>query len=93
MKKIVAHIQRTVTISTVKTTLDVSVSDDANAPAIPPRDPEFVIPNSEGEKDEKTNDVSIRSNSIKRKPARGVRPDGRSKRKSQPGNGGAGRSR
>jgi hypothetical protein len=40
MKKIVAHIQRTVTLTTVNTALDVWVSDDnLTAQAIPPREP------------------------------------------------------
>ena len=81
MKKIVAHIQRTVTIETIQTTLDVSVSEDEpHAPAIPPVYPEFVNLNPDGEKDEKDRDLSIPSNSDQRKPASRVRPGSKSKR-------------
>ena len=39
MKKIVAHIQRTVTMTTINTALDVWVSDDdLTTLAIPPRE-------------------------------------------------------
>ncbi|HEX7432649.1 MAG TPA: hypothetical protein VF326_03260 [Anaerolineaceae bacterium] len=44
MKKIVAHIQRTVTITTIETAMDVSVSDDdVTALAILRRDPAISI--------------------------------------------------
>jgi hypothetical protein len=100
MQKIVAHIQRTVTISTISTTLDVSVNEDAaDTLAVPPRDSTIVMTNPEGEKYEKIKDVPVRSISARRKSARGVRPDRRSDRKpgpgnrrSGPGNGRAGRS-
>jgi hypothetical protein len=93
VKKIVAHIQRTVTISTISTTLDVSVSDDAaNTLAVPPRDPTIIKPNPEGEKGEKIKNVSIRSNSTRRKSARRVRPDRRSGLKPGPGDSRSGRS-
>jgi hypothetical protein len=93
MQKIVAHIQRTVTISTISTTLDVSVSEDAATTlAVPGRDPTIVIMNPEGEKNEKIKAIPIRSTSARRKSARRVRPDRRSDRKPGPGNGRAGRS-
>jgi hypothetical protein len=81
VKKIVAHIQRTVTIATIQTTLDVSVSEDMpHAPAIPSGDPEFVNLNPGGEKDEKVNDVLVRSRPARLKPAGRVRPGSKSKR-------------
>ena len=87
MKKIVAHIQRTVTISTVSTRLDVSVSEDAaDTLAVPARDPTIVFMNPEGEKDEKIKAIPIRSTSARRKPARRVRPDRRAGWKPGPGN-------
>jgi len=93
VKKIVAHIQRTVTISTISTALDVSVSENAAATlAVPARDPTIVLMNPDGEKDEKFKDVSIHSNYSRRKSARRVRPVRRSDRKPGPGNGRAGRS-
>jgi hypothetical protein len=93
MKKIVAHIQRTVTISTISTTLDVSVSEEAATTlAVPPRDPTFIISNPEGEKDEKIKAIPVRSTSARRKPARRVRPDRRADRKPGPGHRRSGRS-
>ena len=51
VKKIIAHIQRIVTVTTISTVIDVSVSeDDLNALAIPPRDPEIDLANPKGEK-------------------------------------------
>jgi uncharacterized sporulation protein YeaH/YhbH (DUF444 family) len=86
VKKIVAHIQRTVTITTINTAMDVSVSeDDTDAPAIRPGDPLISITVPEGDKDEKTNDVINRT--ARRKPGSGVRSDRRSKHKSRRANG------
>ena len=83
MKKIVAHIQRTVTITTIDTAVDVSVSDDdPNALAIPPRDSSIAITIPEGEKNEEIRDVSNRGNSARRKSAGRVRASHPSKRKS-----------
>jgi hypothetical protein len=83
MKKIVAHIQRTVTITTIHTTLEVSVSDDdPNALVIPLRNPAIASTIPEGEKIEKNIGDSIRGPSARRKPARGVRTNRSSKRKS-----------
>jgi hypothetical protein len=91
MKKIVAHIQRTVTISTISTMLDVSVNEDAaDTLAVPALDPTIVFMNPEGEKDEKIKAIPIRSTSARRKPARRVRPDRRADRKHGPGNGRSG---
>ena len=60
MQKIVAHIQRTITLTTIKTAVDVWVSDDdTNALAIPPRDPSIDLTIPEGEKVEETRDDSI----------------------------------
>jgi hypothetical protein len=74
MKKIVAHIQRTVTITTIHTAMDISVSeDDPNALAIPRRDPSIAITIPEGEKNEKTRDNSNRGHSARRNSTRGVR--------------------
>jgi hypothetical protein len=59
MKKIVAHIKRTVTMTTIHTAVEVSVSDDGpNPPAIPPPDPASAVNNPEGEKIEKIEDTS-----------------------------------
>jgi hypothetical protein len=93
VKKIVAHIQRTVTISTISTTLDVSVSEDAaNTLAVPPRDPTFVSTNPEGEKGAQFKAIPVRSNSTRRKPARRVRSGRRSEHKPRPGNSRSSRS-
>jgi len=63
MKKIVAHIHRTVTISIIETTLDVSVSEDStHTPAFPPLDPECIITNPEGEKEHITENTKITHN-------------------------------
>jgi hypothetical protein len=92
VKKIVAHIQRTVTISTISTALDVSVNEDASdTPVVPAFDPTIVLMNPEGEKDEKIKDVSIHSNYTRRNPARRLRPDRRADRKPGHGNGRSGR--
>ena len=66
MKKIVAHVQRTVTISVVQTTLQVSVSEEtANTPALPTHD----AIHSQGMKDEKASDLSgSRKRPARRKP-------------------------
>jgi hypothetical protein len=86
MKKIVAHIQRTVTISTISTRLDVSVSEEAaNTLAVPPRDPTIMITNPEGEKDEKIKVIPVRSTSARRKPAGGVLSGRGADRKPGPG--------
>jgi hypothetical protein len=83
MKKIVAHIRRIVTMTTIKTVMNVSVSDDdLNAPAIPPREPSIDLTIPEGGKNEKTRDDSIGNHSAQRKSARCVRASRRSKRKS-----------
>jgi len=74
MKKIVAHIQRTVTITTIKTAVDVLVSqDNPGSLAIEPGDPLLSNPNTEGIKNEQTENDPIRSHSGLRKPARRVR--------------------
>jgi hypothetical protein len=74
MKKIVAHIQRTVTITTIHTAMDVSVSeDDPSALAIARHDPSISITIPEGEKSEKIRDDSINDHSAGGKPAGGVR--------------------
>jgi hypothetical protein len=92
VKKIVAHIQRTVTISTVQTTVDVSMSEaTVGKPAIPPQDSKTLIPTLKGEKDEKIKDVLIPGNPTRRKPARRVRTGRRPKRKPDPGDGRSGR--
>ncbi len=65
MKKIVAHIQRTVTITIINTTMDVLMSeDDTNALAIPRRDPPNSISIPEGEKIEEIRDNSIQDLAI-----------------------------
>jgi hypothetical protein len=84
VKKIVAHIQRTVTITTIDTAMDVSVSeDDTDAPAIRPRDPPISITIPEGGKGENIKIDSIHGHSSKHKPDHGVRSGRRSKRKSK----------
>jgi len=81
MKKIVAHIQRTVTITTVQTTMQISVSEDAmNMPAIPPQDLEAVPNYSEGESDEKASGVTSRNRPARRKPAGRLKSGRRAKR-------------
>jgi hypothetical protein len=83
LKKIVAHIQRTFTITTIDTAVDVSVSDDdPNALAIPPRDSSIAITIPEGEKNEEIRDNSNRGHSARRKSARRVRASRPSKPKS-----------
>ena len=63
MKKIVAHIQRTVTMTTINTALDVWVSDDdLTAPAIPPREPSVDLAIPEEEQNEETEADSITLN-------------------------------
>jgi hypothetical protein len=60
MKKIVAHIQRTITMTTINTAMDVWVSDDdLNAPAIPLREHSIDLTIPEGKKVEETKDDSI----------------------------------
>ena len=85
MKKIVAYIQRTVTITTIKTAMDVLVSDDeTNMPEILRHDPSIFITNLEGEKSEKTRDLQKFVHSAGRNSARRVRASrpvkGKSKR-------------
>ena len=87
VKKIVAHIQRTVTISTIITTLNVSVSEDAaNTLVVPPHDLTIVVTNPEREKDENIKAVPVRSTSARHKPAGGVRSGRRAERKPGLGN-------
>ena len=60
MKKIIAHIQRTIMLTTIKTAVDVWVNDDdLNALAIPPRDPAIDLTIPEGGKVEEIRDDSI----------------------------------
>ena len=63
MKKIVAHIQRTVTMTTINTALDVWVSDDdLTTLAIPPREPSVDLAIPEEERNEETEADSITLN-------------------------------
>ena len=71
VKKIIAHIQRIVTMTTISTMINVSVSeDDLNALAIPQCDPVVDLAIPEGKKSEETKDDSIRDHSAQRKSGR-----------------------
>jgi len=71
VKKIIAHIQRIVTLTTISTVINVSVcEDDLNALAIPLRDSALDSTISEGQKTEETGADFIRNHSAQRKSGR-----------------------
>jgi hypothetical protein len=65
VKKIIAHIQRIVTVTTISTVIDVSVSDDdTNVLAIPPREPsvDLAIPVKEQNQETEADSIAPSAN-------------------------------